>query len=170
MIASSLGWDFQVSKIIRVKHAWSLIPYGSFSESIFASKGSRGLVNDLDLISGRVAENYKFYESFLSIKFSNGKYLSVFPGPNRVDWKISDNEWIFDGDISNDNLILEFSSEERINWRWKSVLDDFMGKQVAVSPSDQLLFIFYRGGVEFVISVVEELDSPFKQILFISES
>lgn len=159
-----------MADVIKVIEAWQLKSYDSMSEAVTAAKLRIESEQSLDLINGAIVEDYRFYGDCLVFKFENGEYLNIKPGLESLQWYVLAFPENRPSSYPPEDLTLSFSDGEEVEWGWKTILDGFIGKQTAVSPSDQCLFIFNRGGPEYMISVLLEAENPDKQMLFISES
>ena len=160
-----------MDKIIQVEEGISDNEYDLMLEAVEAAKVKENLYKTkLDLINGKILKSYQFGGNALVLCFSDDLYAVILPDQNSIYLDV-----VFDNPKINNisaeqNIYLELSCGLKILWDWKNVLDSFVGKQVAISPSDQVLFIFYRGGDEYLITFYVEKDNPKKQFLTISEA
>lgn len=54
-------------------------------------------------------------------------------------------------------------------WNWGQILNSIIGRQVAISPSDQYLFVFTKDSSVFMISTLVDRENDKVQYLMISE-
>lgn len=105
------------------------------------------------MIHGKTVVDYQFGESTLVIKFPNELYLLISTGEEAVSRDVLSVGPSPTVPVSCQGILFEFPSGEKVLWSWKTILDNFIGKQIAISPSDQYLFIFARGGPEYIFDV-----------------
>jgi len=154
----------QVSRSIR--------PYEdkSLSDAVTVAIDKSGLNKPkFDLINGRIAVRYKFDGTKLVIAFENGMYLTILPGNNLIEWDIVSVEPEIGNEEDRQNIYLEIQNGNKILWDWKRILDSLVGKQVAISPSKQYLFIFAKDGDEYMFDAYKDIKNPNVQYLVISE-
>jgi hypothetical protein len=162
-----------MSKLIRVSHGFSPNAYASISEAISVSKSicaSRKM--KCESINGHIVHSYQFNGVFLVLSFDNGKYLIVFPGKEQIEWDVVADKPEMIGQINScdSDTIFELPNGVQIVWNWKETLDTFVGRQVAISPSDQFLFIFYREGPEYIFTSLVDKKDTNRQYLLLSEA
>ncbi|OHX38157.1 hypothetical protein BJL95_23400 [Methylomonas sp. LWB] len=124
------------------------------------------------MINGRIVESYQFNGELLVIGFDNGKFLTIYPEENKIGWNVV-SEWpMVTGKYENEyeNIYFKFPGGEEVLWNWKDILDSFVGKQVAISVSDQFLFIFTRDGVEYMFDVLLDVNNKNSRFLFLSQA
>lgn len=160
-----------MDKIIRVTQGICDNEYNSMSEAVAAAKQKENVYKvKLDLINGKVLKGYQFNGSTLVLFFANDLYAVIAPGQNAVNFDVVPHKPRIDVLSGEQDIYLELPCGTRIVWDWNKILDNFMGKQIAVSPSDQVLFIFARDGDEYLITFYVEYDDPQKQLLYISQA
>lgn len=143
----------------------------SLSDAVTVSIDKDGLNKPkFDLINGRKAVRYKFNGFKLVITFENGMYLIVSPGDNLIEWDIVSVEPEIGNEEDLQNIFFEFENGNKISWDWKRILDSFIGKQVAISPSKQYLFIFAKDGDEYMFDAYKDFKNKNVQYLVISET
>lgn len=171
LVSVSCGIVKGMDKIIRVTRGICDNEYNSMSEAVAAAKQKENLYKaKLDLINGKVLKSYQFSGSELVLFFGNDLYAVISPGQNAINLDVVPSKPRVDVILGEQDVYLELPSGTKIVWDWKMVLDNFIGKQIAVSPSDQVLFVFARDGAEFLITFYVEYDNPHKQLLCISQA
>lgn len=163
--------NFYMDKIIRVVSGICDIEYDSFTEAIAASKQRAGLLRTkLNLINGKVLREYQFNGSRLILHLSNEVYAVIFPSQNLVCLDVVLYEPELDSLLNEQKTYLELPGGTRMLWNWKKILDNFIGKEIVISPSDQVLFIFFKGGDEFLITYYKEEGNLTNQYLSIAQA
>ena len=142
-----------MTRIIRVVDGFCANEYDSFAKAVAAATKIAELnESKLAAINGKIVMDYQFNGDFLVISFNNGQYLTVSPSEKSIDWDVVSIKPQINEKIIEENVYFELASGTKILWDWKTTLDSFVGKQVAISPSDQVLFIFARSGNEYTQS------------------
>jgi hypothetical protein len=160
-----------MSKIIRVLPGIKAREYNSLAEaSESAARSSRSVKYKCDMINGKIVVDYQFNGISLVVKFDNEMYLLVSPSENSINWNVLSSKPYTNEFGNYQDIIFEFTSGTRISWDWKVILDGFVGKQVAISPSDQFLFIFSPGGPEYIFDFLVDMENTNIKYLFLSES
>ncbi|MCG8486488.1 MAG: hypothetical protein MI756_03385 [Chromatiales bacterium] len=162
-----------MSRVIKVSHGFSPNAYASISEAVSVTTivpASEKI--KCESINGHLVLGYQFNGSCLVVSFDNGKYLVVFPGKEKIEWDVVTDKPTFNEQIHSENsdIIFELPSGNHFSWDWEKILDTFVGRQVAISPSDQFLFIFYRGGAEYIFTSLLDKEDINRQYLLISEA
>jgi len=152
---------------IRVKSLFSAAEYNSLADASDAAKES---ANGCEKINGRIVTGYRFNGNLLAIEFDNGFYLVVSPGSSSIKWDIVADKPQIDGQLDDYEIQFEFAKIGKLIWDWKNILDRFVGKQTFISPSDQYLFIYTKGGKEYMFSSLVNRDAPNYTYLFFSET
>jgi hypothetical protein len=96
----------------------------------------------------------------------NRKNLTISAGKQVIEWDVVSVRPNDIGEIKEQNVYFEFKNGKKIFWDWKMILDSFVGNQIAISPSDQFLFIFPRGGDEYMFD--ELVDNLGNRFLYLS--
>ncbi|MES9853141.1 MAG: hypothetical protein ABW170_15090 [Candidatus Thiodiazotropha sp. L084R] len=163
-----------MANYVKVSYGFSPKAYSTMSEALLASDGNEQTSSSdkCHLINGHVVLDYEFDGTCLIIHFDNGKYLTVLPGSEKIEWDVVNNkpDNIVTVGQSNDGIMFELSNGEKFKWNWREILNSFIGKQIAISPSEQYLFIFSREGSEYVFSSLLDEENINKQYLMISET
>ncbi|WP_431483491.1 hypothetical protein [Pseudomonas solani] len=141
--------------------------YNSFEESIQASEKREKNISE-EKINGQLFKDYEFNGEELIIETENNYYLHISPRYEAISWKISTSRPSIEQKKISTQIIFQLPSGEKIPWNWKEKLDAFLGKQFAISASDQDLFIFYRNGEENIFSLLK--DSTNQHYLLLSET
>ncbi|MCP3689953.1 MAG: hypothetical protein GY784_16230 [Gammaproteobacteria bacterium] len=158
-------------QIIQVSNNIIATGYDSLSAAISVSTRIRDSKKDLcKLINKKVIVGYQFNGASLVLEAKDNIGLVVSMGKNAVEWDVvSHVPNIEKAKRDINNVVFEFSDGERFFWNWKEILDEFIGKQIIVSPSDQYLFIFIRDNKDYMIDYLVDINDPRNQFLFISE-
>lgn len=159
-----------MTKLVQVTQGIIAREYNSFSEAVgSAARCTQSAMNKCDMINGKTVVDYQFNGTSLVIKFDEELYLLISAGEISVVWDVLVAKPSVKKFMSCQGIIFEFPSGEKLPWNWKVILDDFIGKQVAISPSDQYLFIFTRSGPEYMFDVFWDKGNPVIKYLYISE-
>lgn len=158
-------------QLIQAENAFTLKEYVSFSNAVDAAKKTE-VVNaeKLEMINGKIVKDYIFRKNFLYLHFDSGVYLTVSIGEEAMLWDVVSTKPEVSESVFVPDICFEFSSGSQVSWNWKEILNSFIGKQAVISPSDQLLFIFYRGGAEYLIDVWANKKDPSDRYLVVSEA
>jgi hypothetical protein len=160
--------------IAKVSFGFLPKAYSTMSEALLASKEATEASSKekCNVINGHVVLDYEFDGTCLIIHFYNGKYLIIHPGSEKIEWDVLKNKPnnILNSNQSNEGITFELSNGEKFPWNWKEILNGFIGKQIAISPSDQYLFIFSREGPEYMFYSLIDDENSKKQYLMISET
>jgi len=159
-----------MNNFIKVEQDYALNQYDTLSKAIDAGKSNIELKVKSKLINGQVVLGYQFNGTTLSIGFTNDKYLVISPGNYCITWDVVDKAPIIENRPLEQRVIFEFPNNKRAKWEWEEILDSFVGKQVAISSSDQFLFIFSRDSSEFMFESLVDQDNVNFKYLNISES
>jgi len=160
-----------MDKIILVTRGICDNDYNSMSEAVAAAKQKEKVYKaKLDLINGKVLKSYQFSGSKLVLFFGNDLYAVISPVQNAINVDVVSYKPRIDVISGEQDVYLELPGGTKIVWDWKRVLDNFIGKQIAVSPSDQVLFIFARDEGEYLITFYVECGNNKKQLLCISQA
>lgn len=160
-----------MDKIIRVVEGFCDNEYDLMAEAVAAANVKAKLYKTkLDLINGKILKSYQFGGNVLVLCFSDDLYAVISSDQNSIYLDVISDDPKIDNISAEQHVYLELPCGLKMLWDWKNILDGFIGKQVAISPSDQVLFIFYRGGAEYLITFYVEKDNPKKQFLAISEA
>ncbi|QZX85579.1 hypothetical protein [Metapseudomonas otitidis] len=141
--------------------------YDSFEGSIQASEKRKKNISE-EKINGKIFKNYEFNGKELIIETENKYFLYISTRHEAINWKISTSRPSIKQIKISTQIIFQLPSGEKIPWNWKKKLDSFLGKQFAISASDQDLFIFYRNGEENIFSLLK--DSANQHYLLLSET
>jgi hypothetical protein len=160
-----------MNKVVQVTHGIIAREYNSLSEAVLsAEKCTQSFKNKCNLINGKTVVDYQFDGSALVIKLDNELYLLISTGEMTVFWDVFSIRPSINVPVGCQGIEFEFPSGEKVLWNWKIILDNFVGKQIAISPSDQYLFIFTRGGPEYMFDVFWDKEDANVKYLFISEA
>lgn len=159
-----------MDQIIKIKPGFEYNSYNTFDAAIGAAKKSREKIKEeCSLINGVIVTEYQFNGSECVVSFENNRHLLVSPGKSSIKWEIIETKPNI-GKLVNKEIKLELSSGLQINWNWKEVLDKFVGKKAAISPGDQLLFIWSEDRVEHVFDFCVDRNNSSNKYLTIGEA
>lgn len=159
-----------MSHTIRVLASIRPNNHESFSDAVDIDVEKTGLDKPkCDLINGRKVVNYQFNGTSLKISFENEMHLIVSLGENLINWDIVTIEPKIENQIIEQKIYFDYGNGNKISWDWKNILDSFLEKQIAISPSDQYLFVFTKHEDEYMFDVFEEKENPNNKYLVISK-
>lgn len=98
---------------------------------------------------------YQIGGSCVVLNFRNGLSLVIEAKERRVAWSVSSDGIVLSVRAQRD-VVFELPSGTRFEWDWKETLDSFVGNEVSIFPSDQLLFLCVHGLGEFAVNVYVE--------------
>ncbi|MDH1262929.1 hypothetical protein [Pseudomonas sp. GD03944] len=156
-------------KTIKADFLLTPIGYNSFSEALSASAQKNSAHSKEVEINGRIVCNYAFNGKSLAIEFDNHKYLLIYPGKNSVNWDVVEKKPFIESLHHGCDLLFDIKGK-LFDLEWTKILNGFIGKQVAISLSDQYLFIFSKNGVEYMINIIFDVENQEEKFLFISEA
>jgi len=159
-----------MTNIIHVTLGIIAKEHNSFSEAVTTGQ-SISPEESSDLINGQRVVQYWFTGTDLIIGFENGYYLMATPGDNKISWSVSSYRPEVKEQVltTENNVNFELPSGSKISWKWKQVLDSFIGKQFAIAPGDQYLFFHVRDMGEYMLDVFINNTDPAVKYLLISE-
>jgi hypothetical protein len=106
----------------------------------------------------------------LVLQFADALFAVIFPGQNLIELEVALHPPKLDSCLYEQDINFELPSGTRILWGWKTILDNFVGNEIAISPSDQELFIFTRGGDEYLITSYKEESNQNNLYLSVSQA
>lgn len=132
--------------------AVGLHAYGSFEEGVstVSSEGQEGLDHS---INGRVWMDHQYNGRELLIETEDGRFLLVHCQGGTVAWRVGrakPNHLELRVPPFEETVFFRLPSGEVVPWAWHKVLSGFRGKPFALVVSDSLLFMFWRGGPEYL--------------------
>ncbi|MCP1626947.1 hypothetical protein [Pseudomonas nitroreducens] len=126
---------------------------GSFGETVQAAQQKNKEI-DASGINGKIFHQYAFNGRELVIDAGDNTYLHIFSDNGIVKWEVQSTPLSINALSLNERIAFRIPSGAVIPWSWKETLEEFQGKQFAISASDQHLFLFWRGGKEHMISLL----------------
>ncbi|MCL1036274.1 hypothetical protein L2750_03805 [Shewanella submarina] len=156
-----------MKKVIPAEFGFKLKSHRTFRESVSSVDSVKEKI--LEKINGEVLISFEFNGEALSLQFKNELFLNVKVGLDAIEWQVSEIPDVTTSLSEQSNILFQFENDVRIEWDILNILEGFIGKQVAVSPSDQLLFIFTKGGVEYMFSSACEMGGRKKSYLCLGE-
>ncbi|WP_315809005.1 hypothetical protein [Pseudomonas sp. C9-3] len=114
---------------------------------------------DVSGINGKIFNHYSFNGTELVVCTDDSTYLHIFSVGEGVNWEVRSTSPSINERSSSEEITFRLPSGTEIPWNWKETLDGFLGKQFAISASDQNLFLFWRGGEEHMISLLKNMSN-----------
>ncbi|MFJ4145356.1 hypothetical protein [Pseudomonas sp. NPDC089734] len=141
--------------------------YNDLSDAVF-SAGNLESERKCNLVNGRVLVGFECDGSSLVLRFDNDWCLWVSVGSNKVDWDVM-SETPSLGEAQDEDVFLKYPSGNVVCWNQRRFLSGLLGRQIAISPGEQYLFLFVRGVADYMFSVLVNQDCLCGVFLFISE-
>ena len=159
-----------MEKVVKIRSGFTRrIEHSSFSAAVTSSKSINDTrKSELELINKQVVTGYQFDGRLLVLSYENNLHLIISPTEELIEWKIVSKIPEI-GKVTKGTIYFELSSEIRFLWNWREILDNFIGKQIIIAPSDQYLFIYEKNGVEFMFSYYINTEDADEQYLSIGE-
>ncbi len=159
-----------MEKVVKIRSGFKCIEHSSIHEAINLAKIiSDPRKSECGLINKQVVTGYQFDGIFLVISFENNLHLTVSPSEDRIKWNVVTEKPNI-GTVPLEKVYFELSSGVKFLWNWQSILNNFVGKQIIIAPSDQYLFIYRKDGIEFMFSYYVNTENSDDQYLSISEA
>ena len=155
-----------MDRVIQVTQCFYPKEYKSLSEAIEVATLKKSEKSKSELINGKIVVGYQFNGESIIISFDNRKYLTISSGKKSIEWDVVSIRPKITKKAIEQNIYFDFENGDRVFWDWKMILDSFVGKKIAISPSDQFLFIFTQGGEEYMFDVL--VDNFNNKFLFLS--
>ena len=160
---------FLMNRKLNVKSGISPTGHSSIDAAIASSK--RELQNYKEIKGKRVVE-IDYSPSAIKISFENTDFLAIIEiADNRIDCTIIQE---IPDHLSSatpaipDQIKLDFLGTI-VDWDRTRFFDQFIGKIIAISPSDQYLFVFVKGGAEYMCDYLIEKNNAYEPFLYLSE-
>lgn len=128
--------------------------HDSFGESVQAAQQKNKEI-EASGINGKIFNQYSFSGRELVISTGDSTYLRIFSEDEIVKWEVQSTPLSISTLSPAEKTTFQLPNGTVIPWNWKQTLDEFLGKQFAISASDQNLFLFWRGGEEHMISLLK---------------
>jgi hypothetical protein len=128
--------------------------HGSFGETVQAAQQKNKEI-EASGINGKIFKQYSFNGRELVISTADHTYLRIFSEDEIVKWEVRSTPVSIGSLSPEEKVAFQLPNGTMIPWSWKETLDEFPGKQFAISASDQHLFLFWRGGEEHMISLLK---------------
>lgn len=144
--------------------------YSSISEAVSGVRCIEKDTNKLENINGKIVTGYRFNGHSLIFSFDNNSYLKVSIGNSSIDWDVVFEEPLMISENLDDAILFKTNGVEDFLWEWKNLLNSFIGKQIAISPSDQYLFLFVRGIGDYMFNACANKANLKEVFLYISET
>jgi len=146
---------------VKVDFGIQPIVYRTFADAVHDPRSER----PEQRIKGEILDRYACDGSTLVCEFRNGLNLTVSCGDNRVDWRVGEAKAEI-GTAKIEVTEFELPSGTRADWVLTHILDDLVGKKVAISSSEQTLFIFAKDSPEYMFDFyVDSRDSSLRYLV-----
>ncbi len=116
---------------------------------MFSKKQDPQRILDKSQVDRNHVESYIFSGDRLVLSLDTGNCLEIYPEDERIGFRVSTEkpdiqslEWV-------PGVVLRFAHGFELEWDWKKYLDALIGKQIALSLSEQALFILIRGQKDY---------------------
>jgi hypothetical protein len=160
-----------MDNIIRITPCFQFNEYDSLSEAVAVAANSAEATQDkAALINRKVVVSYQFNGHTLVLSVADGWHLTVSLGATAINWDVVPIAPHILGDMTRQTLMFEFSDGELMHWDWQALLDNLVGKQIALAPSEPWLFILVRGGDEYMIDCYADEANPKRRFLVFTEA
>lgn len=154
---------------LNVESGISPTEHSSFDAAIASSKRDLQYYEE---IKGKRVVKIEYTPSVIKISFENTDFLAIIEiANNRIDCTIIQE---IPDHLSSatpaipDQIKLDFSGTI-VDWDRTRFFDQFIGKIIAISPSDQYLFVFVKGGAEYMCDYLIEKNNAYEPFLYLSE-
>ena len=143
--------------------------HSSIDAAVAASKSD---LQNYDEIRGKRVIGIDYAQSTIKIIFEDTDFLAIIRiGNNRIDCTIT--QEALDNLSSSvpkmpDQIELDFSGTV-VEWNRARFFDQFIGEIIALSPSDQYLFLFVKGGADYMCDYLIEKNNACEPFLYLSE-
>lgn len=152
-----------MSLVIKVEPAILPKSHRSFSSAI-----KRASKPEVKSINGQVVLGYQFDGSKLLLLLNNDVVVRISIGNNAIDWR-SNKGSCLERLTAPENVVFEFPGGEIFPWEWKECFDSFVGKKIALSPSEQFLFLSCEDKREYMFNAVVSISDASTKFLYLSE-
>lgn len=128
--------------------------HDSFGETVQAAQQKNKEI-EASGINGKIFHQYTFNGRELVISTRDNAHLRIFSENETVKWEVRSTPPAISALSPTERTSFQLPNGTVLPWDWKPTLDRFLGKQFAISASDQNLFLFWRGGEEHMISLLK---------------
>jgi len=122
----------------------------------------------LNLVNGRAVNAYKYNGDQLVLCLDSGVFILIFAEKDFISWKVIDESPSLGGRDFPRNITFEFPNGDEYLWRWEVEFNQFVGKKIAISPSEQFLFLYSENKREYIFNVLEDCFDAATKYLYIS--
>ncbi|GFM77212.1 hypothetical protein [Pseudomonas cichorii] len=143
--------------------------YDSLPNAVALSRVTKERKEKCDLIGGGFVVAYELGGDSLVLSFNNGWHLVVSAGDNRVDWDVVPVKPAIKEGGRKGVVYRLHPDGEIVLWKPRIFLNKLLGKQAAISPSNQYLFLFVRDEADYIFDFLINVDIPDERFLFLSE-
>ena len=154
---------------LKVKSGITANAYSSFEEAVASSKKE---LENYDEIRGNRVTNIEYASSAIAISFENTDFVAVISiNDNRIDCNITKeipDSLSATGATIPDQVKLDCSGVI-VDWNRELFFAHFVGKIIALSPSDQYLFLFVKGGADYMCQYLIDENKIYAPFLYLSE-
>lgn len=154
---------------INVQSGISAISNTTFESAV---NKSRATIENYNEITGKAISEVYYSPDLLIIRFDKTEYnICLSIGENKIICNISErtvtNARATDTVIP-DSLTLEFNKFS-VEWDKKRFFDNFIGKSMRVSLSDQYIFVYVDGMADYMCDYLIDKDGKYPPFLYLSE-
>lgn len=153
-----------MSELIKVRFGILAITHDSFERAIQGASRQ-----ELVVVNGQILVEYEFNGHDLVLRLDNNKCCYISIGDNCITCSVGDNFRLSEKSNLPTDAIFEYPSGENQEWDWKIKLEGLIGKKIALSPSDQFLFLHSEDRKEYIFNCVESIMDPSMKYLYISD-
>ncbi|MDH1007561.1 hypothetical protein N5J43_01510 [Pseudomonas nicosulfuronedens] len=140
--------------LINATYLDRLVEHDSFGETALAAQQKNKEI-EASGINGKIFHQYAFNGRELVISTRDNAYLRIFSEDEILKWEVRSTPLAIGPLSPTETTSFQLPNGKVLPWDWKPTLDGFIGKQFAISASDQNLFLFWRGGEEHMISLLK---------------
>lgn len=152
-----------MTRVVKVKPAILPKAHGSFASAV--KETSR---YEMKSINGQALLGYQFDGSKLFFLLNNDVVVRISIGNNAIDWS-SARGTNLERLTPPENIVFEFPGGEIYPWRWEECFDSILGKKIALSPSEQFLFLSCENNREYIFNAVVSMSDESARFLYLSE-
>lgn len=159
----------QMDTVVDVVSGFTYKAHHSLADTLgSAKKREAERAEHKSLADKNCVTGYSFSGDMLVLFLANGRYLSIFPSGEKMDFCVSSEIPEINSIEWDPDPMFRYCSETQIRWNWKIHLDELVGKTIRLSLSEQLLFLLIQGQADYYcIDYVRDKSSPSKQYMLI---
>lgn len=124
-------------------------------------------------IKGKVVSRIEYGVIYILIEFDDSDLSALISvGDNCINCVISNdhqNPITRFSSTSREDILLVFPSGMKREWKGKELFKSIVGERIALVPSDQYLFLYVKGGIDYVFDILIDAKSGGEPFLYLSE-